>query len=328
MSKKNRISESKLIKALAELENVAKGDALEDADPEGGLSTEGKPLSDAAPSGRGETTKKSRASASSPFESASSSSSEDSDDDDDDVSSDASSPLMPPKKDKGGKGKKVSKASKSSSRSSSSSDAESDDTEKSFRERAEDDETMRKGLMVNEFLDAMVDQLSLALLHVKESLSKSIREMEARLSASIEERVSKSAGVQRDFDVRMAKAIAAIGNTLHGDLLPMVDMVKALADQPVSAPRGKALLSKGEINQPPWSGASVNADQRLASGSEGDYVEDLRGLSTTAITDWLFKKSATNQLDANVLVAFEADRYDVAMLPAQVRKAIANDLIK
>lgn len=332
-SKKNRIPESKLIKALAELENVAKGDDLEDADPEGGLSTEGKPLSDEAPKGRGESTKKSRSNASSPFGSASSSSAGSSDDDDDDDgdddgSSDGSSPPpAPPKKDKKkDKGKKVSKAR---STSTVSGDDDDDDAEKSFRDMADDDETMRKGILVNEFLESMVDQLSIALLHVKEGVIKSIQETGASIIASIDERVAKSDAGRRDFDVRMARATAAIGTAIQGELLPMVDMVKSLADQPATSPRGKAVLSKGEVNQPPWSGpGSVSADQRLASGSEGDYVEELRGLGTNAISDWLFKKSATNQLDQNVLVAFEADRYDPAMLPPAVRKAIVNDLVK
>jgi hypothetical protein len=318
-----KIPESKLIKALAELESLAKGDDLEDADPEGGLSAEGKPLSDAAPKGRSESTKKSRAGASSPFGGSSSSSA--------DSSSDGP-PMPPPKKSKkDDKGKKVSKAksmSSSAASSSESEDGDDDDAEKSFREQADDDETMSKGLQVNEFLEAMTDQLSLALLHVKESLAKSIAEMEERVTAHIDGEIAKSIGSRREFESRLAKAVAAIGNTIQGDLLPVVDMVKSLSDQPVGSPRGKAVLSKGEVNQPPWSGPGGNADRQLVEGSAGDYVEELQSLGTKAISDWLFKKSATNQLDSNVLVAFEADRYNVALLPAQVRKAIADDLLK
>jgi len=338
--KKDRIPESKLLKALAELEDVAKGDPLEDQDPEGGLATEGEPLSGAAPRGRGEQTKKSRsrASASSPFGPASSSSS--SSDDGDDSSDDASSPMPPPKKDK--KGKKVSKSAKATRSMSSSSDAGSDDessdagsddADKSFREMADDDETMRKGIEVNGFLESMTDQLSLALLHVKESLAKSftdaIAEMEARLRAHIDESLTKSTAGRREFEVRLAKGIAEIGKTVVGDLLPMADMVKSLADQPAGSPRGKAVLSKGEINRPPWNGSNAGEDSRLlADGSGGDDVEALRELGPNTICDWLFKKSALGEIDPKVPIAFEADRYDPAMLPAAVRKAIANDLIK
>jgi hypothetical protein len=318
--KKDRIPESKLLKALAELEDVAKGDALEEQDPEGGLSTEGEPLSDAAPKGRGEQTKKSRGG--NPFGNASSSSAS-SDDDDGDSDDDDDDPPPPPKKSKDKDKKKVSKAA-----SSASSDDDDDDAEKSFRDMAEDDETMRKGMLVNDFLEHMTDQLSLALLHVKEQLTKSIQEMEARLTAHIDDGLAKSVAGRREFDVRLAKGVAAIGNAVVGDLLPMADMIKSIAAQPAPAARGKAVLSKGEVNQPPWGGPSrTNEDQRLAAGSD-DYVEELRELGTQAINDWLFRKSAQNQLDQNVILAFEADRYDPAFLPSAVRKAIANDLIK
>lgn len=336
-NKKDRIPESKLLKALAELEDVTKGDPLEDQDPEGGLSTEGEPLSGAAPRGRGEQTKKSRnrASASSPFQAASSSSSDGSSDDDDD----ASSPLMPPKKGKKDKGKKVSKATARTASSSSesddgsddgSSDSGSDDADKSFREMAEDDETMQKGLQVNDFLEAMTDQLSLALLHVKESIAKSLMEMESRLLAHIDEGLAKSTGSRRDFEVRLAKGIAEIGRTVVGDLLPMADMVKSLADQPAGSPRGKAVLSKGEVNRPPWSGSNAGEDNRtLADGSGGgDDVEALRELGAKSMCDWLFKKGALGEIDPKVPIAFEADRYDPAFLPEGVRKAMYNDLIK
>lgn len=326
MPKKNRIAESKLIKALAELEGVAKGDPLEEADPEGGLSTEGEPLSDAAPSGRGEKTKKSRAAASSPFGGSSSSSASSDDDDDDEA---------PPPFKKKDKGKKVSKARSASSSAASSDDDGSDDdsdAEKSFREQAEGDETLRKGMIVNDFLESMVDQISLALLSVRQgiqqSFAKSLQELEGRLSARIDARVEKSSAVQQGFNARLAKAVHAIGNIVQDDLLGMADTIKSLADQPVGSPRGKAVLSKGEVNQPPWGGPSVvGADQRLASGSD-DYTEQLRELPASVVADQLFKMAANNRLDQNVILAFEADRYDVGALPAAVRKALANELIK
>jgi len=188
---------------------------------------------------------------------------------------------------------------------------------------------MSKGLVVNEFLEAMVDQISLALFNVQKSMAKSLKAMEQRLQSHIDDRVAKSAAGQGDFNARLAKAVAAIGNTVQGELLGMADMVKSMANQPVSGPRGKAVLSKGEVNAPPWSGPSaVNADQRMASGSGGDYVAELSELSPEAIGDWLFKKSASQAVDPRVIMAWEADRYNVEVLPVQIRKAIANDLIK
>lgn len=343
-SKKNRIPESKLLKALAELEDTAKGDVLEDADPEGGLSTEGEPLSSAAPSGRGDGTKKSaaRSSASSPFGSRSSSSSgaisSDSDSDDDDESAasamSARKPPMPPKK----QGKKVSKAVRSSysgesessdDDDSSSSDSSSDESaEKSFRERADGDETMRKAIVVNTFIEAMVDQISLAMHDMSKSIRKAFGELEARLTTHIDNRVAKSAAGQQNFNVRLAKAIAEIGNIVQDELTGMSDMVKSLADQPVSSPRGKAVLSKGEVNQPPWGGRGGGDDRQLAGGSGDETIQALRELRPETIGDWLYKAVANNKVDQNVVFAWEADRYDPAMLPEQVRKAAANDLIK
>jgi hypothetical protein len=125
--------------------------------------------------------------------------------------------------------------------------------------------------------------------------------------------------------MRLAKAIAAIGNTVQDDVLVMI---KSLSDQPAVAPRGKAVLSKGEVNQPPWGGPQiVNADQRMLNGAD-DYVAELSELPRETIESWLFKKSATNQIDPNIIIAWEADRYAIESLPVQVRKALTNDLIK
>ena len=325
---KGKIAESKLLKAMAEIEEyVGKGDALEDADPEGGLATEGEPLSGAAPSGRGEGTKKSRQAASRSMASSADSAS------DGDSESDAAPPKPMKSKKKEKDVKKAAPppfaASSSSDDSDSSddddsSDDESSEAEKSFRQTAERDPTVEKAIVVNQFLEALVDQISLAFRGLSKSLTKSLKEVEDRLSARIDDTVAKSSSSQQQFNVRMAKAISAIGNTVQDDLLGMVDMVKSLADQPV-APRGKAVLSKSEVNQPPW--GRTNADQRLASGS-GDYVEELREVPSDAINDWLFKGVARGTIDQKLIFAFEADHYDPESLPPQIRKAIVNDLIK
>jgi len=350
---KKRIPEPKLLKALAELQaaagveddedddDVAKGDPLEDADPEGGLSTEGEPLSSAAP--RGKSTKKSDR-RSMPFGGSSSSSSSSSASSDDESSDDG--PPRPPKK---GAKKGIKKAAKAASSSSSmssddessddessddessddaSSDHGSDDAEKSFREVADGDETMHKAIVVNEFIESMVDQLSIALSSTAKKIAKSMQAMEERLNGRIDQLgagVGKSLSGQQAFNARLAKAVAGIGNIVQDDLLGMADLVKSIADQPAPAARGKAVLSKGEVNQPPWGGA--NADQNIIDGT-GDYITELRTLPTSTINDWLFKKSATNQLDMNVVLAFEADKYNPEALPMSVRKALVNDLIK
>jgi hypothetical protein len=321
---KNKIPEGKLLKALAELEDsVEKGDALEDADPEGGFSTEGTPLSDAAPSGRGET-RKAHA---------------DDDDESDDESSDTSkafsaSDMMSskeaPKKKKSKKTEKAFPPPKAKAKDDdSSSDASSDDdddgdddesAEKSFRNAVEQDETMAKAIEVSDFLEAMVDQLSLTMLSVVNTMKKSIAEMENRLNARIDNRVAKGVSLQQDFNSRLAKAISVIGMSVEGQ----ADLVKSLANAP-AAPRGKALLSKGDVNQPPWGGHGGGAEHHMADGSD---LSELTSLSSDKVGDWLFAKSANNKIDPKLILAWEANHYDVSTLPEEIQKSLANDLLK
>jgi len=311
---KTKIPENKLLKALTELEDaIEKGDSLEDADPEGGLSTEGTPLSNKAPSGRGEA-KKSH-----------DTDSDGGDDDDDDKENTSKafseSDTAPPFKKKGAKASSSSSDDESSDADddeSSDADDDDDDTSKSFREVAEGDETMAKAIEVSDFIEAMVDQLSLSM----GQMAKSLRRIEERLAARIDNRVAKSIASQQSFNARLAQAVSAIGNTVQDDL---VDVVKSLANSP-AAPRGKAMLSKGEVNQPPWSGAQ--SDANMAAGSGGDFLQELSELSAEQIGEWLFKKSMTNQIDSKLILAWEADRYNVEALPVQVRKALVNDLCK
>lgn len=318
---KNKIPEGKLLKALAELEDsVAKGDALQAADPEGGLSTEGKPLSAQAPSGKSDAKKsepdddgEDEDEAAKAF-SASDMSSDDDDDDD----------APPKKKDKAKKSFPLPKAKSGDDDDSSSDDASSDDddAEKSFRATADQDETMSKGIEVSDFLEAMVDQLSLTMLTMTKNIQKSIVDLESRLNARIDSRVAKGISISQDFNSRLAKAITAIGTTVE----EQADLVKSLGNQPVVQPRGKAVLSKGEIHQPPW-GGNGGQNNNMADGSEHD-VSELASVPPEKIGDWLFAKSARNQLDPRLIMAWEADRYNVETLPAEVRKALANDLLK
>lgn len=325
---KNKIPEGKLLKALAELEDsVEKGDALEDADPEGGFSTEGTPLSDAAPSGRSDTKK------------AHGGSDDDDESSDDDSSSTAkafsASDMMSSKEAPSKKKSKTKKAfpppkAKAKDDDSSSEDASSDDddngddddssAEKSFREAAEQDETMGKAIIVNDFLEAMVDQLSLTMLSVVNTMKKSIAEMENRLNARIDNRVAKGVSLQQDFNARLAKAISAIGN----DVQEQSDIVKSFSNQPAQ-PRGRAVLSKGEVNQPPWGGGQ-GGGSHMADGS-ADFGE-LASLDKDKVGDWLFAKSSRNQIDPRLILAWEANHYDVTTLPEEIQKSLANDLLK
>lgn len=339
MPKPFKIAENKLLKAMAELEGVAKADPLEDADPEGGLSAEGEPLSQGAPRGKGDSTKKStrRSSSSSSVDSSS-----DSESDDGEAASSMSFKKPPPAKRPGKVSKAVPPASSSSSSSSSDDDDSSSDdagsdesTSKSFRQAVAEDNDVQEYLNVQPFLESLVVNISDSMARMTRLFKKSLQDTEQRLLAHIDDSIAKSLSggtPQADFNVRLAKAVAAIGNTVQNELVTvqgdLLEMVKSISNQPVS-PRGKAVLSKGEVNAPPWGGSfAVNADQRLASGSDGDYVEELKELSSDAIGDWLFKKSMNNQLDQRVIMQWEAERYNPEALPLQVRKAIANDLIK
>lgn len=306
-------SDDQIMKALDELEEIAleKGDAMFDADPEGGLSTEGKPLSDKAPSGKGEAVKAMGGS------SASSSSS----------ASDSSSEKAPPKKMKKAAGGKMKKQMPSMAYSSSASESaddkesesaagresasdESSSMDKSFRQVADEDETMAKAMEVSEFIEAMVDQLSAS----HGDLSKSV----AGLRAHVDDRVAKSQAAQGDFNRRMAHAVVSLGKQ-QGEIL---DLLKSISNQPAVAPRGKALLSKAEVNQPPFAGGG-QADQ----GGDVD-VADLSQVPSEKICDWLFNKAMENKVPHLLISEFESSRYNPEVLPAQIRKALANDLCK
>lgn len=334
MGKRNttkvQLPESKLLKALSELsEDVEKGDALEDRDPEGGLSTEGSPLSNAAP--KGKSTKKSARHESTADES-------DEDDESEVEKSDSESIVSkmlscsgdddespPPFKKK--KSKKVAKAESMSSGSDDDSEGADDESDepakKSFRETAEQDETVSKGMEVSTFLEALVDQLSISLMQIDARVAKSMKRLEERLGSRIDNRVAKSVAIQQDFNARLAKGMKAIGETVQNDV---IDMIKSLGDAP-AAPRGKALLSKGEVNQPPWSGNQAG-EGRMANGSDDDFVAELGDLSQEAIGNWLFQKSCANTIDPKLIFAWENAHYNVEALPVQVRKSLANDLLK
>lgn len=304
---RTKIKESGLLKALAELEGKADeiekgGDALASADPEGHFSTEGKPLSSAAPSGKSDTKK-------------SEGDDESSEDDGDDGSSMASKAFSASDMSSGKKSKKKPFPPKGDDDSSSDDDS----TEKSFREVANEDETISKAIEVSDFLEALVDQVSLTMLTMGKEISKSLGELENRLNARIDARVSKGIGLQQEFNQRLAKAVAAIGNSVEDQ----GELVKSLSNAPVAQPRGKAVLSKAEVNQPPWSGNGG----ALGSPDEPDMSE-ISNLSPEKVGDWLFAKSAANQIDPRVIMAWEADRYDPTTLPENIQKALVNDLCK
>ena len=325
----SKLPESKLLKAMAELNDaVEKGDALEEQDHEGGLSTEGTPLSSAARGDKGQAKKSRTASsdAESDVAKADDDSSSDCGDDESEISKmlscsggdDASSDAPPPFTKKKDKTKKsVRKAAASTSSSSSSDDDSSDDdsTSKSFRDQVEGDETIAKAIEITPFLESLVDNFSVAMKRLSQDFIKAIADTESRLNARIDNRVAKSVALQGDFNTRMAKAVTAIGESVQGDV---VDMIKSLSNSPAPITRGKAMLSKAEVNNPPWAG-SQQSDSRMADGSGDNFLTELQELSSEAIGQWLFAKSCKNEIDPKLILAWEA---------VQVRKALVNDLCK
>jgi len=269
-----KIQERDLLKALNELEDlVEKGDALENQDTEGGLSTQGTPLSSKAPSGRSDTKKSDRMAK---MLSASDTAS----DDDDEGSGDGASPDEQSDDDDGDSG---------------------EDTSKSFRQHADENDTMHKAIEISDFIAAMVDQTSDSLTDVQKSLTW--------VAENIGTRIEKSEAAQSNFNTRLAKAVVSIGNTVSG----LAELVGQLAGQP-NVPQRRAVLSKSEVVDPYLGG-------QPSGGDLGD-------VSKSQIQDWLFDKAGRNEIDPVMVTVFEQNGYNPEVLPVQIRKALINDLRK
>ena len=187
-----KITEAAFNKARADLEAeasaLAKGDELEDADPEGGFGHEGTPLSKKAPKGKGDAAKAMSASdMGSGDEDASS-------DDDDD-------------KDKG-----------NGKQDDASGDGDDDDAEamsKSFRE----DETVQRAVEVSEFLEALVDQNVEGFVRLHKSLSGNLRKSDARV-IRVEDMLLKSTMALAKGMTIIAKRLDDLTNRLNSTAAP------------------------------------------------------------------------------------------------------------
>jgi len=268
-----RIREEDLLKHLNELEEtVEKGDALLAQNTEGGFSTEGTPLS-----------KKSKIDAAAKAMSASDT---DSDEDSDDASSD-----------EGGEAEGGEDTEKCGAKKSEYDDADDDaSTMKSFRERADEDETMRKSIEVSDFIEATVD-----------NLDASLKELDQSLRSTLGSEIAKSVAAQSNFNQRLAKAVVSIGNEMR----EVCDLVKAIANQP-NIPQRKSVLSKSEIVEPQLGGMSAS-----------DILP-----SREAMQGWLIEKAQAGIIDAVKVTEFEQSGYDIGVLPMQMRKALVSDLSK
>src|SRR5262249_48866270 len=150
---------------------------------------------------------------------------------------------------------------------------------KSFRQAADENDTMAKAIEVSEFIEAMVDQTSASLAALAESV--------AGVRGHVDDRIAKSAAVQSNFNRRVAHAITMIGNTQN----EMLELLKSLGNQPAPAKAGKALLSKSEVAVPPFAGGG--------NGLGGQVDEDgLTEIPVEKINDWLFEKACAGQIPA------------------------------
>lgn len=275
---KKMVKERDILKALNDLENLAKGDALENADTEGGLSTEGKPLSDKAPKGRGDSTKKSKAASSS---SAMSSSMDKADADSDEESDDADS---------------------DDDDGSNDDDSSAEPVGKSFREVAEDDEEVSKGLLVSPFLESLVDQLS----HSMSDMTKS-------LAAHVDHRFAG----QQEFNVRLAKGLVLVGRTIN-QLVPLIqnqaEIIKSFGNMP-NVPQRRSVLNKSEFVEP-------------GGDTAGEDAGDPAKVKMSDMEQWLISKAEANEIPAVLVTQWETSGRNPGTLPLNIRKAMMNDLAK
>jgi hypothetical protein len=216
----SKVTEEKLLKALNELEEsvIKGGDALVSADTEGGLSTEGTPLSSKQSKSSGETVKA----------------------------------VDEKEKDKVSKGtKKKGMPPVTSEEDESSDDAGDDDqseedddddegdkTEKSLKDRAAEEPNVAKAVEVSDFLEGLVETLDTSLKDMSKSLRKSITE-------DLGGELRKSVEAQLEFNSKLATAVVSIGKEVR----EQGEMIKSLAGQP-NVPQRRAVLSKSEIVQP------------------------------------------------------------------------------
>lgn len=223
-----------------------------------------------------------------------------------------------------GRVSKMMSSSDESDVSDDSDDSSSDDdsgesadySKKSFRERAEGDRTMKKGMNVSDFLDRFVSTQSDHL----DDLRKGIETM-----------LDDARTERRSFDKMVAKAFSQLGGLIleqNNVIKEQGDLIKALTerlddveggigkvlDEPVRPGTRAPVLAKGEVR-----------DRRF--GPQNSNAHPLDDIESKAITDWLFQKAQTGELgiDEDTVIMFEARRYDPRYLSAPIQKALEAD---
>lgn len=291
-SGKPQITETDLLKSLNELEEAVLkgGDELLDQDPEGGLSTEGEPLSKKAPKGKTGNTEVAK----------SDDDSSDNGDDDDDVNKGGDDDSDDGSEDD------ASEDDASEDEDASGGDDESEPSMpmkkgkkmgKSLRDRADEDETMSKAIEVSDFIEALVEQNSQALDDLSKSFSEEL--------GGVNDRLSKSEAYQRNFNGRLAAGLINMGKVMSEQL----GLIKSMINQPNPQMR-KSVLSNAEISEP---------------HRRGD--DDSNSLNPGKVAEWLMEKAMAEEISPLLVTQFEVHQ-NIEALPADVRKSLINDLRK
>ena len=164
-------------------------------------------------------------------------------------------------------------------------------------------EVIQKSLDVSDFLEALVDEVG-----------NGLRDNERTLVKSIDRMISKSVSDQQSFNVRIAKALHAIGTavqSIQAKQNELNDLTKSFADAPaMRAPQRKSILSKSDI---------------AASPLDADTSQNI---SRADIENWLVEKASSGAIALPLVTQFELAHGDINVLPVQVRKALLNDLAK
>lgn len=285
-------TEQDLLKALDELEKGAIPAQMKDAD--GGLATEGESLGVSADENAEKVVKKAKK-ASPPMEMSDDESSED-ESEPDEESDDESEESMS----KGEDSESVEKGdddTSSSDRGAHETSSPDKEMTKSFKEVAEEDDTIAKAIEVSGFMEQLVALTSDSI----DSLRKSVVELEAGNS---------------QFNTRMRKAIVAIGNATMENRDLIKSLIEKLGGVPAPRREGKTLLSKSDIHDRSF----TNDD----SAGEGE-LDHTNPKHRQAVANWLFNKVTKGELDPTIVTMYESN---TAALPLDLMKSCENDLFK
>ena len=298
------ISESGLLKALEALEvDVAKsGDSLENRDPEGGMSSEGTPMSRTGQ----KSSKKRRM-----------------------RKGDEEPP--PPK-------------GKDEEEDEEEEDEEEEDDRMAAKKALEHD--LAKGFEHGMYEDA-ADALDAApfLDGLAKNLTKSLGGVEDKLGSAVVV-LAKSVEVahadRREFEVRSAQALHAIGTTVVGmqkSLAEMQEQFAAMMNQP-NVPRRKSVLSKSDVQKPPFEQGGEQYRPGLGAAQlDGGDNAHLASLVQNSLSPEQINKSLNNMFDqaragqggadagqiGQMIIRYDANDKNVSVLPTAVLQRIANE---